>query len=160
MEISQGSVVSIDYTLKNDAGEVLDASRPDSPMDYLHGHGNIISGLENALLGKQAGDEVDVRVAPEEGYGVFNEQLKQVVPRDRFQGMEDLQVGMRFQANTNQGPVSVQIVAVDGENVTVDGNHPLAGQNLNFKVKVVAVREASADELSHGHVHGAGGCGH
>lgn len=160
MEISQGSVVSIDYTLKNDSGEVLDASRDGSPLLYLHGRGNIIGGLEKALEGKQSGDSVEVRIAPEEAYGPVNEQLRQAVPRDRFQGVEDLQVGMRFQAGTDQGPVSVQIVAVEEDTVTVDGNHPLAGQHLNFTVKVVDVRQASEDEIAHGHVHGPGGVQH
>lgn len=159
MKISKDSVVSIDYTLKNDSGEVLDASTEGNPLDYLHGHGNIISGLEAGLVGKETGDAVDVRIAPADGYGEVIDQLRQEVPRDRFAGVESLEVGMQFQANTDRGPISVRIVEVSDETVTVDGNHPLAGQHLNFSVKVVDVRQASAEELQHGHVHGAGGCG-
>ena len=111
-------------------------------MDYLHGHQNIIAGLENALLGKSVGESIEVRVEPAEGYGEFNPALEQVVPRERFQGVENLEVGMQFQASTEQGPVSVRIKQVEGDDVTVDGNHPLAGQHLNFSVTVQAVREA------------------
>jgi FKBP-type peptidyl-prolyl cis-trans isomerase SlyD len=127
-------------------------------MDYLHGHRNIIPGLENALLGKSTGDAVDVRVEPGEGYGERNPALEQVVPRDRFQGVENLEVGMQFQAGTEQGPVSVRITKVEGEEVSVDGNHPLAGQHLNFSVTVQGVREATEEEKAHGHIHQGGGC--
>ncbi len=160
MEIAEGKVVSIDYNLKDDEGTVIDQSKPDQPLVYLHGHKNIISGLESALAGKKAGDTVDARIAPEEGYGPLNAELEQVVPKDRFQGVEDLQVGMQFQANTNQGPISVRVVKVEGDQVTVDGNHPLAGKHLNFSVKVTDVRDADEEELSHGHVHGKGGVEH
>lgn len=159
MKISKDSVVSIDYTLKNDAGDVLDSSKEGCPLNYLHGHGNIISGLEAGLVGKETGDALDVRVAPADGYGEVVEQLRQEVPRDRFEGVESLEVGMQFQANTDRGPIAVRIVDVADDTVTVDGNHPLAGQHLNFSVKVVDVREASAEELEHGHVHSSGGCG-
>ncbi len=159
MKINNDSVVAIDYTLKNDAGEILDSSSDGCPLNYLHGRGNIISGLEAALVGKEAGDSVDVRIAPADAYGEVIDQLRQAVPRDRFGDAETLQVGMQFQASTDRGPVSVRIVSVEEDTVTVDGNHPLAGQHLNFSVKVVEVRPASAEELAHGHVHGAGGCG-
>lgn len=161
MQIAADSVVSIDYTLKNDEGTIIDQSQPGQPMDYLHGHRNIIPGLENALLGKSAGESVEVRVEPAEGYGEFNPTLEQVVPRERFQGVENLEVGMQFQASTEQGPVAVRIKKVEGDDVTVDGNHPLAGQHLNFSVTVQAVREATEEEKSHGHIHqggGEGGC--
>ncbi|WP_269523906.1 FKBP-type peptidyl-prolyl cis-trans isomerase [Coraliomargarita parva] len=158
MEIKEGTVVAMDYSLKDDAGVVIDQSQPGQPLTYLHGHRNIIPGLESALEGKIKGDSVEVRVEPSEGYGEFNPSLEQVVPRERFQGVEDLQVGMQFQANTDQGPVSVRITKVEGEDVTVDGNHPLAGKHLNFAVTIQDVREAKPEELAHGHVHQGGGC--
>jgi len=158
MQITEGTVVSMDYALHNDAGTLIDQSQPDQPLTYLHGHRNIIPGLENALVGKSAGDEVEVRVRPEDGYGDKNPALEQVVPQDRFEGIEHIEEGMQFQASTDQGPVSVRVVKVAGEEVTVDGNHPLAGEHLNFKVTVKAVRPASDEELAHGHVHASGGC--
>lgn len=160
MEIANNSVVSIDYELKNDSGEVLDASAEGTPLVYLHGHRNIIPGLEQALEGKTAGDSLDVRIAPGDAYGELNEALKQKVPKDRFQGVDNLEVGMQFQASTDRGPISVRIVAVEGDEVTVDGNHPLAGEHLNFNVTVREVRAADESEIAHGHVHGKGGVEH
>ncbi|MBT65336.1 MAG: peptidylprolyl isomerase [Puniceicoccaceae bacterium] len=158
MQIAEGTVVAMDYALKDDEGTLLDQSQPGQPLTYLHGHKNIIPGLEAALVGKAAGDTVEVRVAPEDGYGAPNPALEQVVPRDRFQGVETLEVGMQFQASTDQGPVSVRVVKVEEDNVTVDGNHPLAGKHLNFNVTVQDVREATEEELAHGHIHQGGGC--
>lgn len=158
MQIEEGTVVSMDYALKDDEGTLLDQSQPGQPLVYLHGHRNIIPGLESALVGKAVGDTVEVRVSPVDGYGVPNPALEQVVPKDRFQGVEDLQVGMQFQANTEQGPISVRVVNVDGDSVTVDGNHPLAGKHLNFNVTVQEVRSATEEELAHGHIHQGGGC--
>lgn len=161
MQIAADSVVSMDYTLKNDAGNIIDQSQPGQPLTYLHGHGNIIPGLEAALLGKAVGESVDVRVEPAQGYGENNPSLEQVVPRERFQGVESLEIGMQFQASTEQGPVSVRITKVEGEEVTVDGNHPLAGQHLNFSVTIQDIRDASDEEKAHGHISQAGGgcCG-
>lgn len=156
MQIADGTVVAMDYALKDDEGTLIDQSQPGQPMAYLHGHKNIIPGLESALSGKEAGDQVEVRVAPEDGYGEPNPALEQVVPKDRFQGVESLDVGMQFQASTDQGPISVRVVKVEDENVTVDGNHPLAGKHLNFAVTVQDVRAASEDEIAHGHVHQEG----
>jgi FKBP-type peptidyl-prolyl cis-trans isomerase SlyD len=158
MQIAEGTVVAMDYALKDDEGTLLDQSQPGQPLTYLHGHKNIIPGLESALAGKVAGDTVEVRVAPEDGYGAPNPALEQVVPRDRFQGVESLEVGMQFQASTDQGPVSVRVVKVDEEDVTVDGNHPLAGKHLNFNVTVQEVRAATEEEIAHGHIHQSGGC--
>lgn len=157
MQVAKNKVVSIDYTLKDDAGEVIDSSEGYEPLFYLHGHDNIVPGLESALEGKQAGDKVQVSVSPAEGYGERDDSLQQVVPREAFQGVEDLEVGMQFRAESDEGQQIVTIMAVDGDNVTVDGNHPLAGETLNFDVTVVEVRDATADELEHGHVHGPGG---
>ncbi|MGB0289827.1 MAG: peptidylprolyl isomerase [Opitutales bacterium] len=161
MQIADDFVVSIEYTLKNDEGTIIDQSQPGQPMDYLHGHRNIIPGLENALLGKSVGESVEVRIDPAEGYGEFNPALEQVVPRERFQGIDNLEVGMQFQASTEQGPVAVRVKKVEGEEVTVDGNHPLAGQHLNFFVTVQSVREATEEEKAQSHMQqggGEGGC--
>ncbi|MGC6456705.1 MAG: FKBP-type peptidyl-prolyl cis-trans isomerase [Coraliomargaritaceae bacterium] len=161
MLISEDTVVSMDYTLKDDSGEVIDQSQPGQPLVYLHGHKNIIPGLESQLEGKTTGDAVEVRVAPMDGYGEVNPQLEQVVPRERFEGVHELSVGMQFQASTEQGPVSVRVTKVEGDSVTVDGNHPLAGQHLNFSVTIQNVREATQTEKDHGHVHAesSGCCG-
>ena len=153
MNISNDKVVSMHYTLKNDAGEVIDSSVGGDPLAYLHGHGNIIPGLESALNGKAIGDVLDVRVKPEEGYGVRNDDLLQTVDRKIFGNVPDLQVGMQFQARSQEGTTIVRIVEINGDEVTVDGNHPLAGEPLNFHVEVTAIRDANAEELAHGHVH-------
>ena len=161
MQIAENKVVFIHYTLTNQAGEVLDSSHGrGEPLGYLHGHGNIIPGLENALIGKAAGDKLDVTVEPAEGYGDRHDQLVQQVPREAFQGVDELQPGMQFQADTGMGPRLFTITKVDGEEVTVDGNHPLAGETLSFAVEITDVRDASDEELEHGHVHGEGGHEH
>lgn len=160
MQIAESAVVSIHYKLTNDAGEVLDTSEGSDALVYLHGHGNLIPGLEKALVGKQAGDKLDVRVAPGEAYGEHNPQLIQQVPRRAFQGVQDVKVGMRFQTQGPNGPTSIVVTRVAGDMVTVDGNHALAGQHLNFAVEIVEVRAASEEELAHGHVHGPGGHHH
>ena len=161
MLIAANKAVSIDYTLTNDAGEVIDSSAGGAPMVYLHGAGNIIAGLEKALEGKSAGEELSVAVEPADAYGEYSAELVAVLGRDMFEGVDELEVGMQFHASGPDG--SMQIVTirdVDGDEVTVDGNHPLAGQRLNFQVRIVAVREANAEELAHGHIHGEGGHQH
>lgn len=160
MQIAERTVASFHYTLTNDNGAVVDSSQGREPLTYLHGVGNIVPGLEKAMLGRSIGDAFNVIVAPEEGYGVANDMLIQVVPREAFQGVDDLEVGMQFQAQTGQGGLSVVIAKIEGDLVTVDGNHPLAGQNLNFAIEITEVREASVEEVLHGHVHGAGGHHH
>ena len=155
MQIADKMVVTIDYTLKDDNGTVLDSST-EGNFAYLHGANNIIPGLENALTGKSAGDEVDVSVSPAEGYGEHNETMIQAVPRDMFDSEQEIQVGMQFHAESPEGEmIVVTVTDVEGDDVTVDGNHPLAGVNLNFGVKVIDIREASEEEVEHGHVHGA-----
>lgn len=154
MQISDKMVVIIDYTLKDDNGTVLDSST-EGNFAYLHGADNIIPGLENALTGKSAGDEVDVSVSPDEGYGEHNETMIQAVPRDMFDSEQEIQVGMQFHAESPEGEmIVVTVTDLEGDDVTVDGNHPLAGVNLNFGVKVIDIREASEEEVEHGHVHG------
>jgi FKBP-type peptidyl-prolyl cis-trans isomerase SlyD len=160
MQIAQDSVVSIHYTLTNDSGETLDSSSGGDPLAYLQGHGNLIPGLERELQGKKVGDKLNVRIAPADAYGEADDSLIQAVPRSAFQGVSDLQVGMQFQAQSNHGPRTVTVTKVDGDAVTVDGNHPLAGQHLNFAVEVTEVRAATSEELAHGHVHGPHGHHH
>ena len=153
MQIADNTVVSIDYTLTGDDAQVIDSSQGREPLKYLHGAGQIVPGLEQALTGKQAGDEVKVEVAPEGAYGPRDEQLVQQVPRDAFQGVEKVEAGMQFQAQTPQGPRVVTVAAVDEEQVTVDANHPLAGRTLHFEVAVREVREATEEEQQQGHAH-------
>ncbi|MCM2130865.1 FKBP-type peptidyl-prolyl cis-trans isomerase [Larsenimonas rhizosphaerae] len=160
MQIEQNKVVAFHYTLKNDAGEVLDSSEGREPLTYLHGAGNIVPGLEKELAGKTAGDKLEVRVESEEGYGEIQPALVQEVPRDAFQGVENVEPGMQFQAQTEGGPLLVTVKDVQGDTVTVDGNHPLAGEPLNFDVSIEDVRDASAEEVEHGHVHGEDGHEH
>lgn len=161
MQAADKTVVSIHYTLTNDAGEVLDSSEGREPLGYLQGAGNIIPGLEKALAGKSAGEKMKVSVTPAEGYGLRDESQVQVVPRAAFGGDPGLEPGMQFQARNPQGYVQVvTIVKVEGDDITLDGNHPLAGETLHFDVEIVEIRAASEEELAHGHVHGAGGHHH
>ena len=161
MLIANQHVVAIDYTLSNDAGEVIDSSQGTEPLVYLHGAGNIIAGLENALSGKTVGDELDVSIEPEDAYGEYSAELITNVGREMFEGVEELEVGMQFHASAPDGGMQIVTIRdIDGDQVTIDGNHPLAGQQLNFKVKVISVRVASEEELAHGHVHGEGGHQH
>ncbi|MFT5781100.1 MAG: FKBP-type peptidyl-prolyl cis-trans isomerase SlyD [Pseudomonas sp.] len=161
MLIAANKAVSIDYTLTNDAGEVIDSSAGGAPLAYLQGAGNIIVGLEKALEGKQSGDQLTVSVEPQDAYGEYSAELVATLGRDMFEGVEEMEVGMQFHASSPDG--GMQIVTVrelDGDDVIVDGNHPLAGQRLTFAVKIVSVRDASAEELAHGHIHGEGGHQH
>ncbi|HEY8539331.1 MAG TPA: peptidylprolyl isomerase [Steroidobacteraceae bacterium] len=160
MQVTQDTVVSIHYTLTDDAGNTLDTSLGGEPLAYLHGNGNLIPGLENALEGKKVGDKVSVKVPPSEAYGEYDKSLVQQVPRRAFKGIADVQVGMQFQVSTPMGPRAVTVTNIVGDLVTVDGNHPLAGQHLNFDVEVTDIRAATEEELAHGHVHGPGGHDH
>ncbi|HXU80876.1 MAG TPA: peptidylprolyl isomerase [Polyangia bacterium] len=159
MQIQKHSVVSIEYTLKDDAGEVLDKSEGHGPLVYLHGVGNLVPGLEKALEGKAAGDSLEVTLPPEEGYGQRDEKLLRKIPARKIQDPRP-QPGKRYRAQIEDGLRIVLVTAVSGDYVSVDANHPLAGMTLHFSVKIVAVREATAEELSHGHVHGQGGHHH
>lgn len=157
MTIQENSVVALQYELKNDKGEVLDASEAGDPLYYLHGAQNIIPGLEKELTGKKAGDKLEVSVDPSEGYGEFQDDLIQTLPISVFEGIDDLSEGMELQAQEEDGTVRFFIVKeVKGEEVVIDSNHPLAGEKLHFKVEVEEVREATAEELEHGHVHSPG----
>lgn len=160
MQIGKNRVVTLNYTLRDERGTVIDTSTGRAPLAYLHGKGNIIPGLEEALDGKGAGDKLDVTVAPDRAYGLRDERLVQIVPRARFGEVEGLQPGMQVRANGPQGPRLVTVVRIDPDFVTVDGNHPLAGRTLHFSVEVAEVRKATHEEVSHGHVHGPHGHHH
>ena len=161
MQVGNQKVVSIDYTLTDPQGQVLDTSQDRGPLTYLQGVGNIIPGLERELEGRNKGDQLKVTIPAADAYGERDERLVQPVSRDAFKGVTDIQPGMRFQATGPGGAQGVvTIVSVDPNQVTIDANHPLAGATLNFDVKVVNVREATEQEKSHGHVHGPGGHQH
>ena len=160
MKIAENHVVTLNYTLKDNDDNIIDKS-DDGSFCYLHGASNIIPGLENALTGKSSGDELSVSVAPEEGYGPRDDARIQEVPRDAFPPEITIEPGMQFNAQGPEGQdVMVTIAKVDGDTVTVDGNHPLAGVTLNFDVTIADIRDASAEELEHGHVHGPNGHHH
>lgn len=152
MEIEKHKVVSFDYTLTNDNGQQIDTSDGSGPLSYLHGAGNIIPGLEQALEGKASGEQLNVTIEPDEGYGPRRDDLLQTVSRDRLGDIGELQVGMQLRASTETGDLLVMtVVEMDDSTVTVDGNHQLAGVTLNFDVTVRDVREATAEEISQGH---------
>ncbi len=160
MQIEANAVVTLHYTLTDNEGEIIDQS-DDGSFLYLHGAMNIIPGLENALAGKVAGDEFTVKVSPKDGYGEKDEQRIQVVPKKMFDNVDEIKPGVQFHAQDPDGnDVVVTVVEVQEEAVVIDGNHALAGVELNFSVKVVDVREASEEEISHGHVHGEHGHQH
>lgn len=158
MRVAKETVVAIEYTLKDDQGNIIDASGDRGPMEYLHGAQNIIPGLEQGVEGLVAGDTKSVLVPPQLGYGEYSEKLLQQVPLSAF-GANTPQVGMRFHAETNLGMRVLTIKKIEGEEVTLDGNHELAGKTLHFDIKVVSVRAAELTELSHGHPHQSGCCG-
>jgi FKBP-type peptidyl-prolyl cis-trans isomerase SlyD len=160
VEITADKVVLIHYTLKDDAGAVIDTSAGGEPLAYIQGHGNLVVGLEKALEGKQDGSSVAVSVEPGEGYGKHDPALIQRVPKRTLQGAGAIKKGMQFQARTDDGMRVFTVTAVVGDMVTLDGNHPLADKTLHFDVQVVTVRDATDEELEHGHVHGAGGHHH
>jgi FKBP-type peptidyl-prolyl cis-trans isomerase SlyD len=162
VQIAEKCVVSIQYKLSDDEGEVLDSSEDGEPLVYLHGADNIIPGLEKELTGKQVGDSLKVTIQPEEGYGAVNEEMIQTVERSAFEGVDKIEPGMRFEAaGEEEGETQlIVVVEVTDDEVTVDGNHPLAGEVLHFEVTVDEVREATEEELTHGHAHGPGGHHH
>ncbi|HWP94164.1 MAG TPA: peptidylprolyl isomerase [Gammaproteobacteria bacterium] len=154
MKVAKHTVVSLEYTLTGEDGEVIDSSQAHGPLVYLHGAGNLIPGVEKALEGRTAGEQLTVTVAPADGYGERDEALVQDVPRELFEGVDRIEPGMRFHAMSDHGPRVVTVTAVTGDRITVDGNHPLAGQTLYFDLTVVDVRDATLEEIAHGHAHG------
>ena len=159
MNITKDRVVTIDYSLRDKAGALIDSSKGGDPLVYLHGNENIVPGLEKHLEGKVAGDSVSCVVAPADGYGERNEELVLTISKNDFGPGTKVEPGMQFEAHGEEGVQIVTVVKVEGDNVTIDANHPLAGEDLHFDVKVVDVREATEEELSHGHVHASHGCG-
>ena len=153
MTITKDKVAAIHYTLTDDAGNVLDSSEGRDPLYYLHGANNLIPGMEEGLEGRSTGDHFQIDVAPEKGYGKHDPAMVEEVPRRAFAG-EEIEVGMQFETNEGQ---MITVTSVGPDTVTVDANHPLADQNLHFDVEVVEIRDATPDELTHGHVHGPGG---
>lgn len=152
--VAAGKVVSIHYSLTNDEGEVLDGSMEDRPLVYLHGASNVVPGLERGLAGRSLGDKLEVRVAPEHGYGERNPRGVQCVPRAAFPADIDLESGMQFGAENERGErTTVWIQRVQGDEVTIDQNHPLAGKTLHFEVTIAAIRDATGEEMAHGHPH-------
>ncbi len=151
MEISENSVVSFDFILKDKDGQVLDSSEQDGPLVYLHGAGQLVPGLENGLMGKKIGDRFDVTLAPADAYGDRNDELIQKVPKSEFQSPDELQIGMQFEVPSEGGAVLLTITAIEGDDVIVDGNHPLAGETLHFNITVTEVRAATEEEITHGH---------
>lgn len=154
MNVGDKLVVSIHYKLTDGSGNEIDSSSGGEPLAYLHGAGNIVPGLERELAGKAVGDRVQVTVAPEDGYGPVQDELVQTLKREVFQGVDEIQAGMQFEAKSPDGHSQVVTVkAVSDDGVTVDANHPLAGVTLNFDVTVESIREATEEELGHGHAH-------
>ena len=158
--ITKDTAVKFNYTLKDDEGNILDQSPEGQPLAYLHGHSNIIPGLEQQLEGKSAGDSLTAVIEPADAYGEYQEQAVQQVPRANFQGVDNIQPGMQFQSEAEGQVMLVTVTDVNEDTVTVDANHPLAGKKLSFDVEIVEVRAATEDELNHGHVHGVGGVQH
>ncbi|MDO7674470.1 MAG: peptidylprolyl isomerase, partial [Reinekea forsetii] len=153
--IEENKVVTLQYNVQDSDGILIDSSEANDPLVYLHGGHNIISGLESALLGKASGDEFDVVIEPLDAYGEHDEALVQVVPKSAFEGVEQIEPGMVFTADTPNGPMQLTVTAMDGDDITIDPNHPLAGKTLHFTGSITEVRDATEEELEHGHVHGA-----
>ncbi|OOZ42203.1 peptidylprolyl isomerase [Solemya pervernicosa gill symbiont] len=160
MQIANNMVVSFEYTLTDKEGNVIDSSEGREPLAYIHGTGSIIPGLEKEMEGKSVDHEMKVTVSPEEGYGERDDQAIQDIPRDRFENADEITVGMQFHTQNEQGVQIVTVISTTDESIQVDANHPLAGETLSFDVKIVEVREASQEELDHGHIHGPGGHDH
>jgi len=156
VKIENNRVVQIHYTLKDDEGEVLDSSVDHEPLPYIHGVGALIPGLEKELLGRQTGDKFTVVIAPADGYGDYDEDQVFQVSAGEFEGDDELELGMQVQLDSENGPAIATVTEIEGDEVTLDLNHPLAGVSLHFDVEVIEVREATKQELEHGHVHTKG----
>ena len=157
--VKKGRVVSLDFVLKDENGEMLDQSEPGQPLEYLHGYNDVIPGLEKALEGRKTGEKLKVVIPPADAYGEYEVSLVDEVSRDQFPGIENIQPGMQFQTTMDDGaPMIINVTAVDENTVVVDGNHPLAGVTLVFEVEIAAIRDAGDEEIAHGHVHHGGHC--
>lgn len=156
--IQNGKVVTMSYVLKDSDGEVLDEAPKNDPFIYLHGAHQIVPGLENALVGLIIGSKKEVAVKPEEGYGELDETLRFDVKKEQFEGLGEIELGMQFEANHPSGQIMLfSVEDIKGDMITVDANHPLAGEDLNFNVEIMDIRDATAEEMTHGHAHGPGG---
>jgi FKBP-type peptidyl-prolyl cis-trans isomerase SlyD len=152
--VGDNLVVSMHYKLTDEEGNVLDSSEGEEPMSYLHGSKNIIPGLENALTGKAMGAKCEVKIEPGEGYGEIVPELIEVVDKSAFPGVDNIEAGMGFETQTPDGQTHrIAVKEVEGDKVTIDGNHPLAGKVLHFDIEIVGVRDATKEEIDHGHVH-------
>ena len=160
LTIKKNNVVSIDYTLKNNEGTVIDTSSGRSPLVYMHGSGALIPGMEKSLESKSEGDEFHVSITPAEAYGNRDEDLVHKVNRAELAHLQDLALGMELEVQADDTPLVMTIIELTDELVVLDGNHPMSGQTLNFDIQVRSIREATSEEISHGHVHGPGGHDH
>ncbi|WP_068546727.1 FKBP-type peptidyl-prolyl cis-trans isomerase [Thalassotalea crassostreae] len=160
MNIENNKVVVMHYAVMDSEENLIDSSYDHKPLAFIHGNGFLIPGLESELNGKKVGDKFVADVAAADGYGERHDGFVQTVPKEMFQGIEDLDVGMQLRAQTDEGEQTVIVIGVDEDEITVDGNHPLAGIDLKFEVEILEVRDATEEEIQHGHVHGEGGCGH
>lgn len=160
MTITTGKVVFFDYTLTDDDQEIIDSSKGAEPLGYVQGAGQIVPGLEKAMEGKKVGDSFKVAVEAAEGYGLHDETNVAVIPASQIEGVDELEVGTQLHTDTEYGEQTVVVTKIEGDEVTIDANHPLAGLTLNFDVTIREVRDASPEEISHGHVHGEGGHHH
>ncbi len=156
MQIADNTVVELNYKLTID-GELIDESEAGHPLAYIHGNGNLIPGMENALTGKSTGDKFSLTLEPKDAYGEYDDALSMKVDRSELSGIDNLEVGLQLEAEFPEGTKVATVKAIDGDEVTIDGNHPLAGERLNFEIEVVGVRAATKEELAHGHPHGPGG---
>lgn len=152
--VTKDTVVSIHYTVKDASGKKIESSKGEEPLTYLHGHDQIISGLEKALKGKATGDKLNIKITPEEGYGAYNDSMVTTLKKAQFRDQKELKVGSIFQFSDPEGnPVVVRVKEIKGDSIIVDGNHPFAGLTLDFSVEVVDIRPATKEELAHGHAH-------
>lgn len=153
MIISENKVVSINYTVKTENGEIIDSTEGKEPLSYIHGKGYILPGVEDALEGKEAGDSISIEVKPEDGYGYYYDELVFKVDKEKFSKIDNLEIGTQVQMSTENGPAIFLVTEITDDMVTIDGNHPLAGKTLFFDISVAGVRDATKEELDHGHIH-------
>lgn len=156
MNVAKNTVVSMNYQLTDGEGNQLDSSDVNGPLSYVHGVGTMLPALEQELEGKEPGEKIEAVLQPEDAYGERNEDLVQNLPMEKFQGVDTVEPGMQFQMETEEGQFIVTVTDVQGDEVTIDQNHPLAGTELHFDIAINEVREATETEIEHGHVHEEG----
>jgi len=160
MKITTNTVLKMHYAVSDSDDTLIDSSYDDEPLEMIQGTGHMIKGLESALEGHSAGDKFEVEVAADDAYGQRHDGFVQTMPKELFASIDDLALGAQLRATTDEGEQTVIVTKITDEEITVDGNHPLAGLDLKFEVEILDVRAATAEEISHGHIHAAGGCGH